>query len=189
MFNAPEFWNTFTDILVALALLDLATIFVAAVRQWVKRKSFNKIDRELRWVALPIALMAITYLIFEKFFIISYRPLASGHPEEPSFPSTHVMLAATIFFTTIVLLPKYLKNRTDRLNLSAAMLVATILIAIGRVLAHMHWVTDVLGGLAFGALFAAIYALVLRYLTPRSKSSKSSPKTPSKSHPTQVLPS
>lgn len=168
MFNPSEFWKIFTDFIVVLAILDLVALFAFALCQWVRRKSFRKIDRALRWFALPVALMGATYLFFEKILVISYRPAASGHPEEPSFPSTHVMITATIFFATMALLPRYVKNRRTRLWLDAAMLVATLLIAIGRVLAHMHWVTDVIGGLVFAAIFAVIYTLILRHPTSKN---------------------
>lgn len=152
------FWLILTDLIVALALITAACFALLALVQWFRRKSFRKIDPELRWALLPLALLVVTYIIFEKIWILDYRPNGSG---EPSFPSTHTMLTATIFFLTIIILPKYLKNRTARLTLDALMLVAVFLVALGRVLAHMHWPTDVIGGLIFSAIFAIIYALIL----------------------------
>ena len=177
-----QFWLIFTDLLVAVSLLTALAWAILAIYQWFKRKSFTKIDPELRWVLIPILLLALTYIIFEKFWILSYRPNGSG---EPSFPSTHTMLITTIFLITIFILPSYVKNRKLRLALDALMLVAIILVAIGRVLANMHWPTDVLGGLAFGAAFTVIYALILRRVLPKP-SPKSKPSKNPKPH--QSLP-
>lgn len=186
-----QFWLHFTDVLVALALFTALGWAVLALTQWIKRKSFKKIDRELRWALLPCALLAATYVVFEKIIVLSLRPNGSG---EPSFPSTHTMLTATIFFLTILILPKYLKNRTARIILDLLMLAAIILVAVGRVLANMHWPTDVIAGILFAALFAAIYFTVLRFTTPKAPQTSKSPQSPQnspeppKSTPDQILP-
>ena len=129
------FWLIFTDIIVGLSLVTLGLFAILALYQWVKRKSFRQIDPELRWALVPLALMGLTYFIFEKIFVLSYRPNGSG---EPSLPSTHTMITATIFFITIIILPKYLKSRRLCLILDILMLVSVVLIAIGRVIANMH---------------------------------------------------
>lgn len=182
-----EFWNIFTDLIVVIALLTAAGFGLLAFLQWYRRKSFLAIDRELRWTLLPLTLLVATYIIFDKFLILSTRPNGSG---EPSFPSTHTMLVATIFFLTIQLLPKYLKNRTALIVLDVLMLAAVVLVAVGRVLANMHWASDVLGGILFAAIFAVIYALILRYTTPKAKNAKDSKdsKNLKNSTPSQILP-
>ena len=160
MFNSSiDFWLTFTDIIIGLSLICLGLFTILFLYQWISRKSFTKIDPELRWALVPLALMALTYIVFEKLWIVDVRPNGSG---EPSFPSTHTMLTATIFFVTMVALPRYLKDRRLRIVIDICMIAAVILVAIGRVLANMHWPTDVIAGIIFSAIFAIIYALILR---------------------------
>ena len=43
------------------------------------------------------------------------------------------------------------------------MLVLVILMAVGRVLANMHWPVDVIGGVAFAVIFTDIYYYTLRH--------------------------
>lgn len=152
-------WDLITNIILILSFIVLGVFVTLAIYEWIARKSFTKIDRGLRWMPLPLALMAITYLIFDKLIILNTRPNGSG---EPSFPSTHVMIVATIFFTTIVSLPKYIKSRTLRITLDIAMLALVTLTAVGRVLANMHWPIDVFGGLGFGLIFSEIYLIVIK---------------------------
>lgn len=157
--STQDLWLIITDLLVALSLLCLGLFGILFLYQWIKRKRFTKIDPALRWALVPLVLMVLTYIIFEKLWIIDYRPNGSG---EPSFPSTHTMMTATIFFVTMVALPNYLKDQKLRLLIDLCMIVAVILVAVGRVLANMHWPTDVIGGILFAAAFAVIYALILR---------------------------
>lgn len=152
-------WDFITNIILGAAIAVLGLFVCLGIYQWISRKSFIKIDRELRFAIVPVTLMAITYFVFNHLLIWNTRPDGSG---EPSFPSSHVMLVATTFFLTAIILPKYLKNQTTRVIIDALMLVLLALVSIGRVLANKHWTSDVLGALAFSLIFAVIYYLILR---------------------------
>jgi undecaprenyl-diphosphatase len=130
-----------------------------ALYQWISRRSLKKVDKQLRWMPLPLALMAIVYLIFDKLWIVSTRPNGSG---EPSFPSTHVMVVATIFFITTLILPKYIKNKAARIVLELIMFILISLTCTGRVLGNFHYVIDVIGGLIFAFVFSEIYYQIVR---------------------------
>ena len=157
-------WELITNIILITSIAILAVFAVLALAQWISRKSFMKIDKQLRWMPLPLALMAIVYFVFDKLWVINTRPNGSG---ESSFPSTHVMVVATIFFIVTVILPKYIKSKTTRIVLEIIMFVLISLTAIGRVLANMHYPMDVIAGLIFAFIFSEIY-----YYTIRSKKSK-----------------
>ena len=159
-----EIWKLITDIILISAITTLAAFAILGLIQWIKRKSFKKVDKELRWMPLPLALMVATYLIFDKllpkfFDFMPTRPNGSG---EPSFPSTHVMIVATIFFLTIIVLPKYIKNKTTCIILEALMIVGVILTCAGRVMALMHWPFDIVGALIFSFIFAEIYLQIIK---------------------------
>ena len=108
---------------------------------------------------VPTVLMAATYLIFDHLIILSTRPNGSG---EPSFPSTHVMVVATIFFVTTIVLPHYIKNRTTRIVLEVLMVIAISLTCTGRILSDMHSLGDVIGGLVFAFIFSEIYYQIIK---------------------------
>ncbi len=152
-------WIFITDTILVAAMSAMTFFGLLGLAQWVRRKSFMKIDRELRFALVPTFLMIATYFIFDRFLIWNTRPNGSG---EPSFPSSHVMLVATVFALVAMIIPKYIKTRSTRLTLDVIMLILTILVAVGRVLANMHWVSDVLGALVFAAIFALIYYLTIR---------------------------
>ena len=160
-------WDLITNIILISAIAVLALFACLGLYQWISRKSFLKIDSELRWATIPVILMAIIYFIFDKIFILNTRPDGSG---EPSFPSSHVMCVATVFALTAIILPKYIKSQATVIFLDCLMLVLTILVSIGRVLANQHWTSDVIGALIFAAIFAAIYLLIIKKLVkPKTK--------------------
>ena len=153
------FWDILSDIIVALAILAFAAIVFTGFYQLIKRKSLKKVDREISLMAVPAILLLIVYVIFENLIILNTRPNGSG---EPSFPSTHTMITATIFFCIAVALPRYIKSKTACIIIDAIMLILLTLLCFGRVLADMHWVSDVLAGLSFSLFFAAIYCLLIQ---------------------------
>ena len=152
-------WSKITDIILVASIAVLGVFAVLGLYQWIKRKSLKKVDKPLLAMLIPLVLMAITYFIFDKFLVLNIRPNGSG---EPSFPSTHTMVVATIFLLTAIILPNYIKSKTARVIMDIVMLLFIILVSIGRVLANMHWVSDVVGGLIFAAIFTVIYYLILR---------------------------
>ena len=152
-------WSKITDIILVASIAVLGAFAVLGLYQWIKRKSLKKVDKPLLAMLIPLVLMAITYFIFDKFLVLNIRPNGSG---EPSFPSTHTMVVATIFLLTAIILPNYIKSKTTRVIMDIVMLLFIALVSVGRVLANMHWVSDVVGGLIFAVIFAVIYYLILR---------------------------
>ena len=146
-------WDLITNIILISSIVTLAVFVALGIYQWVTRKSIKKVDPELLWFPLPLALAALTYLIFE-IFPVNFRPNGSG---ESSFPSTHAMIVATIFFVVMIILPRYVKNKAVRIILDIIMMALIALVSAGRVNANMHWIIDVVGGVAFAFAFSEIY--------------------------------
>lgn len=146
-------WDLITNIILISSIITLVVFVALGIYQWVTRKSIKKVDPELLWFPLPLILAALTYVIFE-IFPVNFRPNGSG---ESSFPSTHTMIVATIFFVVMIILPQYIKNKTIRIILDIIMMALIALVAVGRVNANMHWIIDVVGGVAFAFAFSEIY--------------------------------
>lgn len=152
-------WEKITDIILIASIAVLGVFAILGLCQWVSRKSLKKVDKPLLWMLLPLSLMTITYIVFDKFLIWNTRPNGSG---EASFPSTHTMVVATIFLLVAIILPRYIRSRAACTIIDILMLALTALVCIGRVAANMHWISDVVGGVAFAIIFATIYYLIIR---------------------------
>ncbi len=159
-------WDKITNIILITALITLGIFVILGLCQWISRKSLKKVDKELLWLPLPLALMAATYYVFDHLLILNTRPDGSG---EPSFPSTHVMVVTTIFLLTAVILPKYIKSKIACLVLYLLMLAFVILNGVGRVLANKHWTSDVLGAVGFSFIFVAIYCLIYQLIIKKKE--------------------
>ena len=152
-------WDLITDIILYTSFAVLGVFAFLGLYQWIKRKSLKKVDRELLAVFPPLILMSATYFIFDKIFILNTRPDGSG---KPSFPSSHVMTATTIFAIIALMLPKYIKSKPLRIILDLIMATLLVLLPIGRVATGKHWTSDVIAGLIFAAIFIVIYYLIIR---------------------------
>lgn len=159
-------WDKATDIMVYLAIFAIGIFGIVGLYQWITRKSFKKIDKPIVALIVPLVLIVATWLIFDHVFILNTRPDGSG---EPSFPSTHTMIAATSLLCIAILLPRYLKNKPLNIVLDVLMLIVIILVPVGRVLANKHWVSDVVGGLIFSLIFATIYFILVKKFTKKEK--------------------
>src|SRR6185369_15789601 len=85
----------------------------------------------------------------------------------PSFPSGHSATAAAFYAAAALVLGRRLGPRGRRLLAAAAVGVA-VAVAGSRVLLDLHWLSDVIGGLALGWAWFALCAVVFggRLLVP-----------------------
>lgn len=116
------------------------------------------VPARLRYAAWGLAFMTgLTALLFAKIVSLFYqgeRPFETLGVEpgaaflpNPGFPSDHALLV----FTVTCIVWATTKNKA----LSGVLLAASILVALGRVLALVHTPLDVIGGI-FCAILAAI---------------------------------
>lgn len=152
-------WARITDIILISSILSLSVFAILGLCQLFSRKSIKKVDRSLLAMFIPLILMAVAYFVFNHFLIWNVRPNGSG---EASFPSSHVMVVSTIFFCIALILPQYIHSKLACASLNLLMLLLIVFTAIGRVVSNMHWMSDVFGALAFSAIFAFVYFLIIR---------------------------
>ena len=126
--------------------------YVVALLPWV----FAEPDplRKALYVAVPVtAVEATGYVI--KHFVARQRPPVAD-PDQPrqiplphskSFPSSHASMAVVATFTLATLYPWALPW----------LLAFTAVLCFSRVYLGVHYLGDVLGGLAYGLLFGALW--------------------------------
>jgi undecaprenyl-diphosphatase len=106
----------------------------------------------------------------------------------PSFPSGHSATAAAFYAAAALIIGRSLRRPTRQLAIGAAVGVA-VAVAASRVLLDLHWLSDVIGGLALGWAWFAVCAIVFggRLLRPTAAAEIASaqaaaPKTPRQRH-------
>jgi membrane-associated phospholipid phosphatase len=108
-------------------------------------------------------LAAATALAYGSGAIAKYaehraRPLSPVNlaPEsEPSFPSGHVLVIATVAFVVLGLAWRHLE-RTPRILALTAAVGVTLLVAADRLVVGAHWLTDVVGARSRAAVVVAV---------------------------------
>jgi membrane-associated phospholipid phosphatase len=96
------------------------------------------------------------------------RPVAPVNlaPEtEPSFPSGHVLVIATIALVVVGLAWSHL-NRISRVLAVSAATAVVVLVALDRLVVGAHWLTDVVGSLSLAGVIGAVVLAGYRLVTP-----------------------
>lgn len=84
------------------------------------------------------------------------------HAASASFPSGHATQSAIAFLTLGALMARAQPDRRIKVLILSGAILLTILVGISRVYLGVHWPTDVLAGWCLGAVWAALWWLVLR---------------------------
>ena len=150
-----------TEYLGYFAILVLCVFALIGLLQLLRRRSLKKVDREILAMGGLFILTLILYVFFEKV-VVNCRPIVlpgeSGY--EPSFPSSHTMMAVVILGSVSMVLKKYVKIPALCALLRVLCVLLILVMVCCRFLSGCHWFTDILGGvlvsLALLALFSAV---------------------------------
>ncbi len=125
-----------------------------------------------KWRSISILTLGLSSTIFwlgvMKEFFMRARPVAQlVEPVllDPSFPSGHAAIAATIFIVFAYLIMQRIHSWILREIVFCICIVSVIIIGLSRLIINVHWVSDVVAGWALGALCASMSVLVVRYVS------------------------
>ena len=152
-------WYKITTILGVFSLGIAGLFALFGLVQLIQRKSLAKVDKEIIALGGLYAATLVVYILFEKV-IINYRPIIMPDAEHPeaSFPSSHTMMVIVIMGSTITVLGKYFQSKQVQNVLTVVCCVVIGIMVAGRLMSGVHWFTDVLGGILFGAALLSYYA-------------------------------
>ena len=132
---------------------------IVGLIQLIKRKSIKKVDKSIILLGCFYVLMVIIYFGFEKLHL-NYRPILIDGKLDPSFPSTHVLLALFIGVSGI-LINKELFKKPLIINIVITLLVVSMIVI--RTISGMHWLTDVVGALLIDSTLLYIFYSLITY--------------------------
>ena len=160
------FFRFVTKILGVVAILVVAAFAALGVMELIQRKSLQKIDSEFYALAGLYSAMGIVYIFFDKIVAVNYRPIIEEGAAMPeaSFPSTHTLLACVVFGSAILVLGRFIKDSRIRMIASAVLGFLMLLTVVGRLLAGVHWFTDILGGILISGVLLSVFSFVLDIL-------------------------
>lgn len=140
-----------TDLLGYVAITVAAFFGVVGLCQWIRRKNILKVDRNILALGVLFLIVIGLYFFFTKV-AVNYRPviLPDETAPETSFPSSHTMLALSVFGATLIILRDKISDRTLRAVVTVLFVILISGMVIGRLLSGAHWLTDIIAGVLLG---------------------------------------
>ena len=141
------FWYELTQALGYVALLIMAVFACVGVYQLIKERNILAVDRKILLLGAFYVVLLAVYLFFE-FVSVNYRPILIDGELDPSYPSSHTLLASCVFGSLALLasdLPVFGEEKRP-VTTAVCWLLAAVSV-LGRMLSGFHWFTDIVGGL------------------------------------------
>ena len=152
--GTSSFWYKVSKGLGICGILTAVSFAGLGLWQWWQRKSLKEVDRVFFALAGLYAAVVILWKLFD-VLALNYRPVLDKGAAEPSYPSTHTLLAICFFGSAVPMIMTYVKNRTLRKVLALCAIAAAFLTVLARFLSGVHWFTDIIGGILIsGALLS-----------------------------------
>ena len=148
--------------------LGLVPVFVCVVFgvigfvQLIKRKSLMRVDCDIILLGVYYVLVILGYLIFE-MIPVNYRPILIEGRMEASYPSSTTLLVLSVMPTLVFQVKRRLKKERVKKVIMILTMAFSVFMVVGRLIAGVHWFTDIVGSVLLSAgLFFIYKALVFR---------------------------
>ncbi|MBO5572630.1 MAG: phosphatase PAP2 family protein [Clostridium sp.] len=155
-FPESQFWNTVAKVLGILLLLIAAFFAGLGAKQLYERRSIRRVDYDLLALGAVYGADLILYVLFEKL-VINYRPVLEDGELAASYPSSHTLLAVTIGLTAIVEVQLRVRDMQKQQLLRILLAVLMIATICAKLLAGVHWFTDIIASIILGTSISLAY--------------------------------
>ena len=161
-----DLFYAITQILGYLGLLIVAFFGFVGLVQLI-RGSFAGVHIRIWCLGVTYIITGASYLLFEKL-VINCRPvLMKGETfPEPSYPSSHTVLALVVFCTAVYTIGLVIKNARVVRVLTVILRGLAVVTEVLRLLSGIHWFTDIVGGLLLSGALIAFFIGSVRMLEP-----------------------
>ena len=147
---------TVTDWLGLVPIAVCMGFGILGLTQWILRKSIAKVDRDILLLGGYYILVILGYLIFE-MIPINYRPILINGAMEASYPSSTTLLVLSVMPTLLFQVSRRAKNQTVRRITAAFVVLFSTFMVTGRLVAGVHWLTDIVGSVLLSAGLYSLY--------------------------------
>ena len=127
--------------------------------QWIRRRHILKVDFSILMLGVFYLLMLGVYLLFESV-VVNYRPVLIYGYLEVSYPSSTTLLTLCVMPTTAWQLRRRIRRQWLRKATLVLILLFMLFMVGGRLLAGVHWLTDIVGGALLSAAMVSLYDAV-----------------------------
>lgn len=124
--------------------------------QLVTRRSLLRVDADLLLLGAYYIVVILCYLVFE-MVPINYRPIPIDGIMEASYPSSTTLLVLSVMPTLKFQVDRRAKSPASRAAATAFVVVFSEFMVFGRLVAGVHWATDIVGAVLLAAGLFAVY--------------------------------
>ena len=147
---------TVTDWLGLVPIAVCIGFGLLGLMQWIRRKSIVQVDRDILLLGGYYILVILGYLIFE-MIPINYRPILIDGAMEASYPSSTTLLVLSVMPTLLFQVGRRAKSQTAKRLTTAFVVLFSAFMVIGRLVAGVHWLTDIVGAVLLSAGLYCLY--------------------------------
>ena len=152
-----------TDLLGLVPILVCIGAIILGLVQMIRRRSLKKVDADILLLGVYYAIVILCYFFFEKV-IINYRPILIDGAMEASYPSSTTLLVLSVMPTLKLLVDRKTKSPTLKKVTTVFVVLFSAFMVICRLIAGVHWLTDIIGGILLSAGLYLLYRSVVRSL-------------------------
>ena len=147
---------TITDWLGLVPIAVCLGFGVVGVFQLIRRRSLLRVDPDIVLLGLYYILVILGYLVFE-MIPINYRPVLIKGVLEASYPSSTTLLVLSVMPTMLFQIDRRTNKPLVR-NVTGIFVIAfSAFMVIGRLIAGVHWATDIIGAVFLSAGLFLLY--------------------------------
>ncbi|MGN0661278.1 MAG: phosphatase PAP2 family protein [Oscillospiraceae bacterium] len=142
--------------------LGLVPIFICMIFggigfvQLVKRKNLFKVDFDIILLGIYYIIVISGYLFFE-MIPINYRPILIEGFMEASYPSSTTLVVLSVMPTLSFQVNRRVKNAAIKKVINMFVILFSLFMVIGRTVAGVHWLTDIIGSIILSTGLYLIY--------------------------------
>ena len=125
--------------------------------QLITRRDVRKVDKEIILLGFLYVTILILKIIFDNLIIINLRPFYIDGILEPSYPSSHTVMALVVSGSAIIINKKKYNNIITKIGNYACSILMVLIIAT-RFLSGVHWCTDIIGSVILSFSLLIIYS-------------------------------
>ena len=141
---------TVTDWLGLVPIAVCVGFGLLGLAQLIRRRSLAKVDRDILLLGGYYILVIIGYLVFE-MVPINYRPILIDGCQEASYPSSTTLLVLSVMPTLVFQVNRRARSRTVRRLVGLLSALFSAFMVIGRLVAGVRWLTDIVGAVLLSA--------------------------------------
>ena len=147
---------TVTDWLGLVPIVICLCFGVLGLIQLIRRRNLMKVDADILLLGVYYILVILGYLIFE-MIPINYRPILIDGAMEASYPSSTTLLVLSVMPTLIFQTERRAKKLFVRRAAAVFSALFSAFMVIGRLVAGVHWLTDIIGAVLLSSGLYLLY--------------------------------